>query len=96
MSPVVGRLSVRRKPPPFLLTYRHQNRVNASTQGACCAACGMDPGCVAAVLTCPLNGGAPCDCNLKPWAADARLMHTPSNRHTTLTCLTGRQNITGD
>ena len=74
----------------------HQNDDKAATTRAeCCSACGMDPACLAAVLTCPKDGGGACYCNLKPWNAGAKLMHSQNPSHTTLTCLTGRQNITG-
>jgi hypothetical protein len=69
--------------------------MSATTQQACCEACGMDPTCVASVLTCPKGGGGECYCNLKAWRADNTLDHSKSPQHTTLTCLTGRQNITG-
>lgn len=69
-----------------------QNIVNVTTKEKCCSTCGMDPTCVASVLTCYTHGE--CNCNLKKWAADAHLEHGTRSGHTTLTCLTGRQNIT--
>jgi hypothetical protein len=55
----------------------------------------MDSQCVASVLTCPKDTSQPCNCNLKQWEADWVLSHSKSKTHTTLACLTGRQNITG-
>jgi arylsulfatase I/J len=71
-------------------------KVEATTQGACCAACGMDPTCVASVLTCYTDKTKPCDCNLKNWNHAQQIRHTTNPDHTTLTCITGRKNITDD
>jgi len=68
--------------------------VDASTQAACCSACGMNPECVAGVLTCPNDGGSPCNCNLKLYNPKYTLAKNNNKVHSTLTCLTGRQNIT--
>ena len=50
---------------------------------------------MAAVLQCPTDpeAGEPCKCNLKKWNADNVLDHSTNPTHTTLTCITGRQNI---
>ena len=40
-----------------------------------------------------LGGGGDCYCNLKDWNPAYTLAHTGNGRHTTLTCLTGRQVI---
>ena len=67
--------------------------VDAATKEACCSACGMNPSCVAAVLTCKDSSGK-CTCNLKLFNPKYTLSHKTNTDHTTLTCLTGRQNIT--
>lgn len=78
---------------------------NATTEAECCTACGLDPTCVAAVLKCPAPAkltrhaknrasSSGCVCNLKPWNPQNALVHTPSKGHTSLACITGRQNIT--
>ena len=72
-----------------------RNRVNATTKEACCAACGMDPSCVASVLTCYPDPARLCDCNLKTWGEAQSLSHKTTPKHTTLTCLTGRKHIPG-
>jgi hypothetical protein len=68
--------------------------VNASTEEACCSACGMSADCVASVLQCDEKGGSgSCTCKLKPYNPSYHLSHTTNDRHTTLTCITGRQHI---
>lgn len=54
----------------------------------------MNPECVAGVLTCPNDGGSPCNCNLKLYNPKYTLAKNNNKIHSTLTCLTGRQNIT--